>query len=81
MWKKALAILSIPIVLLIGLSAVQATFIAASKTTGNSAGYLIGYYFGFGLCMALIAWLLFFWCRWIWRALARRQSAPLQWPE
>lgn len=81
MWKKVLAIISIPFWLLILFSMINATMISIAAGQGPTSS-LLPYYFGMGLGMALFGWLLFFWGRWIWRVLFRRKlTTKLEWPE
>lgn len=80
MWKKVLALLSIPVLLFFlfwMLRTIWALVVAGPEGMDAWAIYVIVV-----TIIVLFAWLLFFWGRWIWRVLFRRKpSKELHWPE
>ncbi|MCB9183539.1 MAG: hypothetical protein H6591_06435 [Flavobacteriales bacterium] len=79
-WKKALAVLCIPIWLFFAfwlLRTVWALIVAGPEGESALAIYLI-----VGALITLFFWLLFFLGRWIWRVLfQRKKTVKLEWPE
>ncbi len=80
MWKKALAILCIPVVLLLALS-IPSTFVSTlgQLHDGAPAAFRGGYLFGMALGFLLTAAAIFFLSRWIIRTLGAKKagtSAP-----
>ncbi len=80
MWRKALAILSVPVWLFFlvwMLRTIWALFVAGPEGDDAWSVYLIVIAF-----LVLFFWLLFFSGRWIWRVLfLRKKRLELEWPE
>jgi hypothetical protein len=72
MWKKAVAILCLPICALLTYSTIRATVTAflGMKPEGTM-GYRIGYMIGLGVCIVAFGLLTFFLLQWSVRVLSR----------
>ena len=75
-WKKVLAILSIPMWLLFTVAMLQTTIQMLDKEPGGTAGYRFGYVIGQCVAAFVMGGELFFWGRWILRVLKRRGASP-----
>lgn len=69
MWKKVLAILSIPFAALLSFAAVWSTFITFAVGPSQGGAYGVFFYVGVALAMGLTGGVLFFLWRWIRRVL------------
>ena len=78
MWKKALAIVSIPVAALLTFATVNATKVTVAEGMDRDGGYQAGYFIGMAMAMFFTGGVLFFWWRWIWRVLFRRPSQGTQ---
>jgi len=73
MWKKLLAVVCIPVVLILALSVPYAVRSTAAKMPQEPSGYRTGYIIGSMIGMAITLLVIFFLGRWILRTLNDRK--------
>lgn len=75
MWKKVLAVISIPVALLLTYAAVVPLFNFPGPPSDAPAGYRVAHMAGSVLAVLFTFGVLFFWWRWIIRTLWRRRKS------
>ena len=75
MWKKMLAVLSLPVALLVTYAAVVTLFNLTTPPADAPTGYRVGHMAGYVVAVLFTFGVLFFWWRWIIRTLWQRRKA------